>query len=83
MLKLVIFNSENISKGGKLLLQNIDGFFFKKLDWSTKQINAKANKRNNHSICLIKSNILIRFIIGDLISIEKKSKYEILPTICW
>ena len=79
-MNLIKFNLENINICGELLLQNIDEFLlFEKFDCSVKWINFLAKKRNNQSICLINSNILIRFIIGDLISIEKKLEYEILP----
>jgi len=60
-------------------LQNIDDFlYFRKLGWSLSNIKAQAKKRSNYSIGLMKSNILIGFIIGDLIYIEKISEYEIL-----
>jgi len=79
LLNLVKFNLENISICKRLLSQNIDDFlYFKKLGFFIKRINSLVKKRNNLSICLIKTNILIRFIIGDLISIEKKLEYEIL-----
>ena len=63
----------------KLLSQNIENIlYFKEFSWSIKQFNSQTKKRNNHSIGLIKLNILFRFIIEDLIFIEKKLEYEIL-----
>ena len=60
-------------------MQNIDEFlYFRKLGWSLSNIKAQAKKRSNYSIGLMKSNILIGFIIGDLIYIEKISEFEIL-----
>ena len=60
-------------------MQNINDFlYFRKLGWSLSNIKAQAKKRSNYSIGLMKSNILIGFIIGDLIYIEKISEYEIL-----
>ena len=51
---------------------------FKKLGWSFKQFQSQLLKEINFELGLFEGNILVGFVIGDLITIEKKLEYEIL-----
>ena len=51
---------------------------FLKLGWSQKQFNLQFNKNINFSLGYYNNSNLLAFILGDLITIEKKSEYEIL-----
>ena len=57
-------------------LANYQEFIYK--GWSLKQINTQFEKITNFSYGVFKNNIMICFILGDLINIEKNSEYEIL-----
>ena len=51
---------------------------FLKLGWSQKQFNLQFNKNINFSLGYYNNSNLLAFILGDLITIENKSEYEIL-----
>ena len=55
-----------------------DSKYFRELGWSKKQITSQFNKKINYSFGAFYKKKLLAFIIGDLISIEKVSEYEIL-----
>ena len=55
-----------------------DEIYYKKLGWKINQFKIQFLKNNNFSIGLFKKNLMISFIIGDIITIEKKIEYEIL-----
>ena len=58
--------------------KNEDFDYFKKLGWSKKQFKLQLSKEINYSFALFKDNIMMGFVIGDLITIEKYVEYEIL-----
>ena len=63
----------------KLIDVDKDNFSdFKKIGWSKEQIKSQFNKNTNYSLGIFDNNLLISFIIGDLICIEKTTEYEIL-----
>jgi len=49
-----------------------------KLGWSVSQIKNQLNKNVNFSYGVFCNDLLISFILGDLLHIEKSSEYEIL-----
>ncbi len=51
---------------------------YSRIGWSAKQIYNQFNKITNLSYGVFDKDLLISFIFGDLINIEKKSEYEIL-----
>tara|TARA_B100000586_G_C19859285_1_gene322111 strand:+ start:115 stop:591 length:477 start_codon:yes stop_codon:yes gene_type:complete len=51
---------------------------FKKNGWSDQQVRQQFKKEINFSIGVFKDNLLIAFILGDLIYVEKNTEYEIL-----
>jgi len=51
---------------------------FLSMGWSLKQINNQFNKSTNLSYGAFYKDLMISFIFGDLINIEKISEYEIL-----
>ena len=46
--------------------------------WSLKEINNQFNKISNLAYGIFDNNLMLGFIFGDLINIEKNSEYEIL-----
>tara|TARA_B110000438_G_C15697615_1_gene599628 strand:- start:556 stop:1038 length:483 start_codon:yes stop_codon:yes gene_type:complete len=58
--------------------KNEDFDYFKNLGWSKKQFKLQLSKEINYSFALFKDNIMMGFVIGDLITIEKYVEYEIL-----
>ena len=51
---------------------------FKKNGWSDQQIRQQLKKEINFSIGAFQDNLLIAFILGDLIYVDKNTEYEIL-----
>tara|TARA_Y100000590_G_scaffold73840_2_gene81356 strand:- start:5176 stop:5658 length:483 start_codon:yes stop_codon:yes gene_type:complete len=49
-----------------------------RIGWSEKQIKLQLNKVINYSLGIFDNKCLVAFILGDLITIEKVSEYEIL-----
>jgi len=79
LIKIELLKPQNIDQLNALFLTNlVDYEYFKKLNWNLVQILSQLKTDNNQSFSLWKSNKLIGFIIGNLISIEKKLEYEIL-----
>ena len=63
----------------KLIAQDFSNYqeFIKK-GWSIKEINNQFNKISNVSYGIFDKDLMVSFIFGDLINIEKNSEYEIL-----
>ena len=55
-----------------------DKQYFEKLGWKLHQFKKQLLKKNNFSLALFNDNLMISFVIGDIISIEKIIEYEIL-----
>ena len=51
---------------------------YSRIGWSAKQIYNQFKKITNLSYGVFDHDLMISFIFGDLINIEKKSEYEIL-----
>ena len=51
--------------------------FFKNIGWSDTQFKNQLNNQNNHSLGLWYNNVLIAFIIGNIMTDKKKLEYEI------
>ena len=79
MIELKKINKSKINCCSELLLSNKkDTFYFHQLGWSPEQIKLQSNRDTNYSFGLWKSENILGFILGNLLSIEKKSEYEIL-----
>ncbi len=77
--KLIKLNHSNINLCENLLLKNIKDYnYFKEIGWNSKQYKLQIKKEVDFSFGLIEMNLLIGFIIGDLITIKKNLEYEIL-----
>jgi len=77
--KVLKLNSQHVDKCLDLIKSEDELFYFyRKIGWSDNQIILQLNKQTNYSFGFFEDNKLIAFIFGDLISIEKKSEYEIL-----
>tara|TARA_Y100001970_G_C14204911_1_gene843408 strand:+ start:1117 stop:1599 length:483 start_codon:yes stop_codon:yes gene_type:complete len=77
--KIELLNYSNINLCADLVVENkSDLDYFHRLGWSPNQINDQINKNTNFSFGFWESNILVAFILGNLIAIEKFSEYEIL-----
>jgi ribosomal-protein-alanine N-acetyltransferase len=55
-----------------------DSIYFKQLGWSGDQFKNQLIKDNNFSLALFNDDLMLSFVIGDIISIEKIIEYEIL-----
>ena len=64
----------------KQLILDEDAYFedFKNLGWSEDQINSQLESKINLSYGIFDHGLLIAFLLGNLIFIEKESEYEIL-----
>jgi len=72
-------NREDYKLFNELILVEGNNFEeFLKLGWSVSQIKNQLNKKVDLSYGAFYENILISFILGDLINIEKLLEYEIL-----
>ena len=79
MLKIQKINLSHIPHCLDSLSNDLKEFqYFQDLGWSKKQLINQINKKHNYSLGLWQSNILIAYLIGELIYVEKKSEYEIL-----
>ena len=79
MQKTQLLNYSNINLCANLVVKNkSDLDYFNQLGWSTNEINDQINKKSDFSFGFWESNILVAFILGNLIAIEKISEYEIL-----
>jgi len=57
---------------------NVDLRYFKKLRWNLSQFKIQISKYNNYGLGLFNYNLLEGFLLGNLLTIEKKIEYEIL-----
>ena len=79
MQKTQLLNYSNINLCANLVVKNkSDLDYFNQLGWSTNEINDQINKKSDFSFGFWESNILVAFILGNLIAIEKILEYEIL-----
>ena len=79
MINIYKLNVNDSKKCTELInMEMEDSKYFRELGWSKKQITSQFNKKINYSFGAFYKKKLLAFIIGDLISIEKVSEYEIL-----
>ena len=79
MLKIKKLLIENFIDCFDLLSESeFDFINFNDLGWSKDQFKSQFHKENNFSLGLFNFSQLIATIVGDVISVEKKSEYEIL-----
>jgi len=72
-------NKEDYQLFNELILVEGNNFNeFLKLGWSVNQIKKQLNKNVDLSYGAFYENVLMSFILGDLINIEKIAEYEIL-----
>ena len=57
---------------------NGDLHYFKKLGWSLNQFKVQISKYNNYGLGIFNDNLLEGFLLGNVLTIEKKIEYEIL-----
>ena len=55
-----------------------DNNYFKALGWTLSQFKKQLLEDNNFSLALFDDNFIKSFIIGNIISVEKITEYEIL-----
>ena len=55
-----------------------DLIYFEDIGWKLNQFIAQFTKENNFSLGLFKSDFMQSFVIGDIITVEKITEYEIL-----
>ena len=78
MITIKRLNKEDYKLFNELIIVEGNNFNeFHKLGWSVKQIKNQLNKNVDLSYGAFYQNILISFILGDLINIEKIAEYEI------
>jgi len=78
LLTVKIINYNNINDCINILKKNNNDFnFFKNIGWSDTQFKNQLNNQNNHSLGLYYNNVLIAFIIGNIMTDKKKLEYEI------
>ena len=79
MLKINKLKSENFFDCHNLIATNKnDKLYFENLGWKLNQFKKQLLKDNNFSLGLFNNDLIISFVIGDIISIEKITEYEIL-----
>ena len=79
MLKINKLKSENFFDCHNLIATNKnDKLYFENLGWKLNQFKKQLLKDNNFSLGLFNNDLIISFVIGDIISIEKIIEYEIL-----
>lgn len=79
MYKIKILQKKFAKDCYEIISKKNDEFdYFKNLGWSKNQFKLQLSKEFNYSLALFKDNIIIGFIIGDLIAIDKYVEYEIL-----
>ena len=61
-----------------IITDNKDQIYFENLGWKLNQFKNQLLKENNFSLALFNNNLMISFVLGDIISIEKIIEYEIL-----
>ena len=79
MLKIKTLSNINNKECFNLLSDSIDDpVNFKILGWSKEQLKYQLNNKINFGLGLFNNNVILAFIIGNLITIEKNTEYEIL-----
>ena len=79
MLKIKKLSFEKFSNCYDLIAINKnDKIYFENLGWKLNQFKNQLLKENNFSLALFNNNLMISFVLGDIISIEKITEYEIL-----
>ena len=79
MLNIKKLSINNFSECYSLIEKNKkDIIYFEKLGWKLNQFKEQLIKENNFSLAIYKGDLMISFVIGDIISIEKIIEYEIL-----
>ena len=79
MLQVKKLLSEKFSTCYDLIATNRnDKIYFENLGWKLNQFKMQLLKENNFSLALFNDDLMISFVIGDIISIEKIIEYEIL-----
>ena len=79
MLKINKLKSEFFFDCYNLIATNKnDKTYFENLGWKLYQFKKQLLKDNNFSLALFNDDLIISFVIGDIISIEKIVEYEIL-----
>lgn len=61
-----------------IAMKTDEKLYFENLGWKKNQFERQLSKENNFSLGLFGDNSMISFILGDIISIEKITEYEIL-----
>ena len=79
MLKIKKLFNQNFSECYDLIALNInDRIFFENLGWGINQFKNQLLKENNFSLALFSDDLMVSFMLGDIITIEKIIEYEIL-----
>tara|TARA_B110000438_G_C15574940_1_gene547042 strand:+ start:61 stop:537 length:477 start_codon:yes stop_codon:yes gene_type:complete len=79
LIKIKKLLPENFCDCYDLISENSnDLMYFKNLGWQLSQFKTQLLKENNFSLAIFNNNLMISFVVGDIISIEKIVEYEIL-----
>ena len=79
MLKINKLKPKNFFDYHNLIATNKnDKLYFENFGWKPNQFKKQLLKDNNFSLGLYNDDLIISFVIGDIISIEKIIEYEIL-----
>ena len=74
-----ILNIKNIQNCINLIKKNTKDYnYYQRLGWKTEQFINQIKKNINYSLALIENDIIIGFMLGDLLISNKKIEYEIL-----
>ena len=77
--KIKLLNINDYNQFEKIFQDNIhEKKQFEIIGWSNNQIKKQLKNKNNFSLGMFLNDILIAFIVGNIIIIEKYSEYEIL-----
>ena len=78
MIKIKKLLSQEYLKCHNIISKNKeDRAYFENLGWKISQFKNQLSKENDFSLALFNNDLMISFVIGDIISIEKKIEYEI------
>jgi ribosomal protein S18 acetylase RimI-like enzyme len=76
-IKKILFN--HVSSCDNLIKTSIyDLKYFKRLGWNFNQFKSQISKKTNYGLGLFNGHTLEGFLLGDLITVEKTTEYEIL-----
>lgn len=79
MFKIKILSGTNDKQCYDLLSYSInEPINFQVLGWSENQLKSQFNKKINFGLGLFDNNVILAFIVGNLLAIEKNTEYEIL-----